>query len=63
MFEEIPKNCKYAYVRVSYKSQHDNSSLESQKEEFMKLGVPEKIFELKSGPLPIILRIDLFSII
>jgi len=42
MFPEIPKNCRYGYARVSSKSQEDNSSLESQKEEFRKLGVPEK---------------------
>ena len=42
MFPEIPKNCRYGYARVSSKSQEDNSSLEAQKEEFRKLGVPEK---------------------
>ncbi len=42
MFEEIPMNCKYAYARVSSKSQQDNSSLKSQKQEFLKLGVPEQ---------------------
>ena len=36
MFEEIPKNCRYAYARVSSKSQEDNSSLESQKQELAK---------------------------
>ena len=44
MFPEIPTNCRYGYARVSSKSQEDNSSLESQKEEFRKLGVPEKLF-------------------
>ena len=28
MFEEVPKNCRYAYARVSSKSQEDNSFLE-----------------------------------
>ena len=42
MFEEIPKNCRYAYARVSSKSQKDNSSLEAQKDEFLRLGVPIK---------------------
>ena len=42
MFEEIPKNCRYAYARVSSKSQEDNSSLEAQKDEFLRLGVPFK---------------------
>jgi hypothetical protein len=29
MFNEIPKNCRYGYARVSSKSQEDNSSLEA----------------------------------
>ena len=49
MFEEIPKNCKYAYARVSSKSQQDNSSLESQKQEFLKLGVPEQNIRVEVG--------------
>ena len=49
MFEEIPKNCRYAYASVSSKSQQDNSSLESQKEEFLKLGVPEKNIRVEVG--------------
>ena len=44
MFEEIPKNCRYGYARVSSKSQEDNFSLEVQKKEFIKQGVPKKIF-------------------
>ena len=42
MFEEIPKNRRYAYARVSSKSQEENSSLEAQKDELIKLGVPVK---------------------
>ena len=42
MFEEVSKNRKYAYARVSSKSQENNSSLEAQKDEFLKLGVPVK---------------------
>ena len=42
MFEEIPKNCRYAYARVSSKSQEDNSFLESQNQEFLKLVVSGK---------------------
>ena len=49
MFEEIPINCRYAYARVSSKSQQDNSSLESQKQEFLKLGVPEKNIRIEVG--------------
>jgi DNA invertase Pin-like site-specific DNA recombinase len=49
MFEEIPTNSKFAYARVSSKSQQDNSSLESQKQEFLKLGVPEKNIRFEVG--------------
>lgn len=48
MFEEIPKNCRYAYARVSSKSQENNSSLECQKQEFLRLGVPEKKYSCRS---------------
>jgi len=47
MFEEIPNNCRYGYARVSSKSQEDNSSLEAQKEEFLRLGVPTKNIRLE----------------
>jgi hypothetical protein len=30
MFQEIPKNCRYAYARVSSKSQEENYYLETQ---------------------------------
>ncbi len=49
MFEEIPKNCRYAYARVSSKSQEDNSSLEAQKDEFLKLGVLVKNIRVEVG--------------
>jgi DNA invertase Pin-like site-specific DNA recombinase len=49
MFEEIPKNCRYAYARVSSKSQEDNSSLEFQKQEFLRLGVPVKNIRVEVG--------------
>jgi DNA invertase Pin-like site-specific DNA recombinase len=49
MFEEIPKNRRYAYARVSSKSQEDNSSLEAQKDEFIKLGVPVKNIRVEVG--------------
>ena len=49
MFEEVPKNCRYAYARVSSKSQEDNSSLAFQKEEFIRLGVPEKHIRIEIG--------------
>lgn len=42
MFHEIPKNCRYGYARVSSKSQEDNSSLEEQKQELIRQGVPKK---------------------
>jgi len=47
MFEEIPKNCRYAYARVSSKSQEENFSLEVQKKEFIKQGVPKKNIRLE----------------
>jgi DNA invertase Pin-like site-specific DNA recombinase len=46
---EIPKSCRYGYARVSSKSQEDNSSLQSQKEEFLRLGVPEKNIRIEIG--------------
>lgn len=49
MFQEIPKNCRYAYVRVSSRSQEDNSSLESQKQELLKQEVPEKNIRVEVG--------------
>ena len=49
MFEDIPRSCRYGYARVSSKSQEENSSLESQKQEFIKLGVPEKNIRIEVG--------------
>ena len=42
MFEEVSKNRRFGYARVSSQTQEDNSSLEAQKEEFIQKGVPEK---------------------
>jgi DNA invertase Pin-like site-specific DNA recombinase len=55
MCEEIPKNCRYGYVRVSSKSQEENSSLESQKKELLRHGVPQKNIrlEIRSAADPI----------
>ena len=49
MLEKIPTNCRYGYARVSSKSQEENSSLESQKEEFLQHGVPEKNIRIEIG--------------
>ena len=49
MFKEVPKNCRYGYGRVSSKYQEDNSSLESQKQEFIQQGVPEKNIRIEIG--------------
>ena len=49
MFNEIPKNCRYGYARVSSKSQEDNSSLEAQKEKFIQQGVPKKNIRFEVG--------------
>lgn len=49
MFEEIPKNVRYGYTRVSSKSQEDNSSLEAQKQELIQQGVPERNIRVEVG--------------
>jgi DNA invertase Pin-like site-specific DNA recombinase len=56
MFQEIPTNCRYAYARVSSKSQEENSSLESQKQEFIKQGVPEKNIRVEVGSAADLIR-------
>jgi predicted site-specific integrase-resolvase len=63
MFDQIPKNCRYAYARVSSKSQEDNSSLESQKQEFIQQGVPEKNIRIEIGSAADTISSDLFFII
>ena len=49
MFEEIRGNRKFAYACVSSKSQQNNSSIESQKREFLKLGVPKENIRIEVG--------------
>jgi len=49
MFEEVSKNRRYAYARISSITQQDNSSLEAQKEEFIQKGVPEKNIRVEIG--------------
>ena len=49
MFEEIPENRRYAYARVSSKSQEKNSSINSQKKEFRKYGVPDTNIRVEIG--------------
>ena len=67
MFQEIPKNCRYGYVRVSSKSQEENSSLESQKKKLLRQGVPEKNIRLEIGSAAdpirerLVFCIDMFS--
>ena len=48
-FEKISHNNRYGYGRVSSKEQAVNSSLESQKAELIKLGVPEENIYLEIG--------------
>ena len=48
-FEKISKNNRYGYGWISSKEQARNSSLESQKAELMKLGVPEENIYLEIG--------------
>ena len=49
MFQEILTNCRYGYIRVSSRSQENNSSLESQKQELIQLAVPEKNIRVEVG--------------
>lgn len=49
MFDEIPNNCRYGYTRVSSKSQEDNYSLEFQKQEFLRLGIPKRNIRVEIG--------------
>ena len=49
MFEEVSKNRRFGYARVSSQTQKDNSSLEAQKQEFIQKGVPEKNIRVEIG--------------
>lgn len=49
MFEEVSKNRRFGYARVSSQTQEDNSSLEAQKQEFIQKGVPEKNIRAEVG--------------
>ena len=49
MFEQISRTRRFGYVRVSSQTQEDNSSLEAQKDEFLKLGVPLKNIRVEVG--------------
>jgi len=49
MFEEVSKNRRFGYARVSSQTQEDNSSLEAQKQEFIQKGVPEKNIRVEIG--------------
>ena len=48
-FNKISQNKRYGYARVSSREQAENSSLESQKAELMKLGVLEENIYLEIG--------------
>ena len=48
-FEQISKNNRYGYAGVSSKEQAENSFLEAQKAELIKLGVPEENIYLEVG--------------
>ena len=49
MFEEVSKNRRFGYARVSSQTQEDNSSLEAQKQEFIQKGVLEKNIRFEIG--------------
>ena len=42
-------NQKYGYVRVSSKSQQDNSSIEGQKQELIRNGIPKENIRVEVG--------------
>mmetsp|Transcript_2057 Transcript_2057/g.3322 ORF Transcript_2057/g.3322 Transcript_2057/m.3322 type:complete len:246 (-) Transcript_2057:2284-3021(-) len=48
-FNKISQNKRYGYARVSSREQAENSSLDAQKAELMKLGVPEENIYLEIG--------------
>jgi len=47
--KKISHNNRYGYARVSSREQTENSSLESQKAELIKLGVPEENIRVEVG--------------
>ena len=49
MFQEIPQDRRYGYVRVSSKSQESNSSIESQIHELIQNGIPETNIFIEIG--------------
>ena len=49
MFEQVSKNRRFGYARVSSQTQENNSSLEAQKQEFIRQGVPEKNIRAEVG--------------
>jgi DNA invertase Pin-like site-specific DNA recombinase len=49
MFEEVSKNRRFGYARVSSQTQESNSSLEAQKQKFIQNGVPEKNIRIEIG--------------
>ena len=49
MFEQVARNRRFGYTRVSSQTQEDNSSLESQKAELIKLNIPEENICLEIG--------------
>jgi hypothetical protein len=63
MVQEIKKSYKYGYIRVSHKSQEDNSFLESKIEELMEVEVLKKIFRWKLDLQLIRLKTDPFYIL
>ena len=48
-FNKISHNNRYGYARVSSREQAKNSSLDAQKAELIKLGVPEENIYLEIG--------------
>ena len=65
MFEQVSRNRRFGYTRVSSQTQEDNSSLESQKAELIKLNIPEENICLEIGQARDVIkdRLILFKLI
>ena len=56
MFQEIPQNQRYGYVRVSSKSQEFNYSIDSQIHELIQNGIPETNLFIEIGSAAVFIQ-------
>jgi DNA invertase Pin-like site-specific DNA recombinase len=49
MLDQILKTCRYAYARISFKSQESNLSIESQKQQLIQNGIEEQNIFVEVG--------------